>query len=109
MDSATRLLSSVVFLATAVISTAISADNLSVDGVIADGKLADVKSVLRKTSHPDDVKGCRGFSLKEDKIREFFKSADQVTSATIHNEYEWAPCEVVGHFLYKNQIGRAHV
>jgi hypothetical protein len=73
---------------------------LDIHQVFNSGRLVDSKNMILKTSHPADVEMCKGFSLNENQIRSFFRRADQVPSEGFTEYYDWAPCEVQGHFLY---------
>jgi hypothetical protein len=46
---------------------------------------------------------CRGFSLTESQIKDFFKRAKVLDEAALKSAYQWAPCEVQGHILYRDQ------
>jgi hypothetical protein len=104
MDSATKCAFTMLLVSLAGSGCA-SADNPVLESrqVFVDGRLLDSKNVILNTSHPADVQLCQGFSLDENKIKEFFKKADQVSSETVHSLYQVSPCEIQGHFIYRGK------
>ena len=84
-------------------SAAAGAAGLTVDQIYTKCQVLDRNSVIVETSHPHDADMCRGFSLTESQVRDFFKKAKVITPQDRHDVFEWAPCEVEGYFIYQDQ------
>ena len=71
--------------------------------LLAGGKVLEHGSVIVATSNPHEADMCRGFSLTENQIKDFFKRAAVLDEAALKSAYQWSPCEVQGHLLYREQ------
>jgi hypothetical protein len=89
-------------LSLAVVTTAGAADR-AVDDILRSSSVLGHVSVITATPDPHEADMCRGFSLTESEIRTFFKKARVMASDTVKHDFQWAPCEVVGYFLYQDQ------
>jgi hypothetical protein len=71
--------------------------------LIKGGKVLEHDSVIVATPNSHDADMCRGFSLTESQIKDFFKRAAVLDEAALKSAYQWSPCEVQGHILYRDQ------
>ena len=71
--------------------------------LLAGSKVLEHDSVIVATPRPHEADMCRGFSLTENQIKEFFKRARVMGVAALKSAYQWSPCEVQGHLLYQDQ------
>ncbi len=79
------------------------AADLTVAQLISGGKVLDHDSVIVATAKPHEADMCRGFALTESQVKEFFKRSAVMGQAAIKGAYQWSPCEVQGHFVYREQ------
>jgi hypothetical protein len=98
-----RMLAGVMAFSTYAI-TAAADQAVDVVNVFSKGAVVDSKPVTLKSTHPADVQMCKGFDLDEEKIRLFFRYSDQVSSEIAGHYFDWAPCQVHGHFKYDNKL-----
>jgi len=84
-------------------ASAAVAANITMVDLIRDGKVLEHDSVIVATPQPHDADMCRGFSLTENQVKDFFKRAKAMDEAALRSAYQWAPCEVQGHILYQDQ------
>ena len=89
-------------LALAVPAAALAAD-LTAAQLFASGRVMDHESVIVATPRPHDADMCRGFSLTGSQVKSFFHRATLMTADAVHRLYQWSPCEVEGHILYRDQ------
>lgn len=71
--------------------------------LIAGSKVLEHDSVIVATSNAHDADMCRGFSLTESQIKDFFRRAAVMDGTALKHAYQWSPCEVQGHLLYQDQ------
>jgi hypothetical protein len=90
------------FLSLFAASPAFAAD-LTVAQLISNSKVLEHDSVIVETAKAHEADMCRGFSLTESQIKDFFKRSAVVDEATLKTAYQWAPCIVQGHILYQDQ------
>lgn len=83
-------------------SAALAAD-MNMAELLAGGKVLEHDSVIVATSNTHAADMCRGFSLNAGDIKDFFKRAAVMDEAALKHAYQWSPCEVQGHLLYKDQ------
>lgn len=83
-------------------SAAFAAD-VTMAQLIKGGKVLEHDSVIVATSDPHEADMCRGFSLTGSQIKDFFKRGTILDGAALKSAYQWSPCEVQGHLLYRGQ------
>ena len=83
-------------------SLAAGAD-LTAAQLFSSGRVLDHDSVILATHSAHDADMCRGFSLTESQIKDFFRKATPLTADQLHRLYQWSPCEVEGYLLYQDQ------
>jgi len=83
-------------------SAAFAAD-VTMAQLIAGSKVLEHNSVIVATPNAHEADMCRGFSLTESQIKDFFKRASVLDEAALKRAYQWSPCEVQGHLLYQDQ------
>lgn len=81
---------------------ALAAD-LTAAQLFAAGKVVDHASVIVATAKPHDADMCRGFSLTESQVKEFFHRATPAAPEVLRQSYQDSPCEVEGHIRYQDQ------
>lgn len=79
-----------------------AAADITVGEIYGSGKVFDRVSVIVATARPHEADTCRGFSLTDSQIRDFFRKAQVMDPQALHG-YRPAACEVEGHFLYQDQ------
>ena len=79
------------------------AADLNAAQLFAAGKVVDHTSVIVATAKAHDADMCRGFSLTESQVKDFFRKATVMPQEALHQAYQSAPCDVVGHILYQDQ------
>ncbi|HEY1992653.1 MAG TPA: hypothetical protein VGH71_09350 [Gammaproteobacteria bacterium] len=89
-------------LGVALPSAALAAD-LTAAQLFAGGKVMDRESVIVASAKPHDADMCRGFSLTESQVKDFFRRAAVMAEAVQRRDYQDAPCEVEGHIRYQDQ------
>jgi hypothetical protein len=67
------------------------------------GKVVDRSSVIVAGAKAHEADMCRGFSLTESQVKEFFRRATLMTPAALQQAYQDSPCEVEGHIRYQDQ------
>ncbi|HEY1771875.1 MAG TPA: hypothetical protein VGH91_01635 [Gammaproteobacteria bacterium] len=83
-------------------SAAFAAD-LTMAQLLAGDKVLEHDSVIVATSNAHEADMCRGFSLTESQVKDFFKRSAVLDEATLKSAYQWSPCEVQGYLLYRDQ------
>jgi hypothetical protein len=83
-------------------STAFAAE-LTVAQLISGGKVLEHDSVIVAGPKPHEADMCRGFALTESQVKEFFKRSAAMDQAALKGAYQWSPCEVQGHIVYREQ------
>jgi len=81
----------------------VSAADLTAAQLFASGKVADHQSVIVASAKAHDADMCRGFNLTESQVKDFFRKAVVMAPDALHQAYQSAPCNVVGHILYQDQ------
>ena len=71
--------------------------------LFASGKVVDRASVIVASTQAHDADMCRGFSLTESQVKDFFRRAAVMAPETLHQAYQDSPCEVEGHIRYQDQ------
>ena len=71
--------------------------------LVAAGKVLEHDSVIVATAKSHDADMCRGFSLTESEVKEFFRRATLTTPEVLRQSYQDSPCEVEGHIRYQDQ------
>ncbi|HEX7964508.1 MAG TPA: hypothetical protein VF651_02215 [Gammaproteobacteria bacterium] len=79
-----------------------AAADITVEEIYGSGKVFDRASVIVATARTHAADTCRGFSLTESQIRDFFRKTQVMDPQALHS-YRQAACEVEGHFLYQDQ------
>lgn len=72
--------------------------------LFAAGKVVDHASVIVASPKPHDADMCRGFSLTESQVKEFFRRAAVMSPEALQQAYQASPCEVEGHIRYQDQL-----
>jgi hypothetical protein len=84
-------------------ASAAFAAELTIAQLLAGGKVLEHDSIIVATPDPHEADMCRGFGLTGSQIKDFFKRATVLDEAVLKSAYQWAPCEVQGHILYRDQ------
>ena len=71
--------------------------------LFASGKVVGSKSVIVASADAHDADMCRGFSLTDSQVKDFFRRAAVMAPETLHKTYQDSPCEVEGHLRYQDQ------
>jgi hypothetical protein len=79
------------------------AADLTVAQLIGGSKVLEHDSVIVATSKPHEADMCRGFSLTESEVKDFFKRSAVMDPVALKKAYQWSPCEVQGHLVYREQ------
>jgi hypothetical protein len=80
-----------------------AAADMTVQQIYDSGKVLDRVSVIVATAGIHAADTCRGFSLTDSQIRDFFHKAQVMDPQVLQHAYKPAACEVEGHFLYQDQ------
>jgi hypothetical protein len=84
-------------------TSAAFAANVTMAQLLAAGKVLEHDSIIVATTDPHEADMCRGFSLTESQIRDFFKRSKVQDESALKGAYQWSPCEVQGHIRYQDQ------
>jgi hypothetical protein len=58
--------------------------------------LKNIESGVKKGKRQPQILFCRGFTLNEKQIKEYFSKANIIDEYKANHEYDWAPCYVRG-------------
>ena len=81
----------------------VMAADLTAAQLFAGGKVVDRESVIVESARPHDADMCRGFSLTESQVKDFFRRAAVMPQGALRKAYQDSPCEVEGHIRYQDQ------